>query len=395
MTVKTRRTFCQSVLVALCSLFGLVSSTSCAPSPKRMDVYIGTYTGGESKGIYLLDLDLVSGEISDRGLVAEVASPSFLAIHPSKDLLYAVGELGEYDGEKNNGAIHAYRIDPESGKLTLINSKSSRGAHPCHIVVDPSGKTVLVANYSGGNVSSVRLNEDGSLREKVSVYQHEGSSVNPGRQKAPHAHSINVDPSKQYAMAADLGADKIFVYKLDAEKGELTPHDPPSVSTPPGGGPRHFAFHPSGRFAFTNNEMQMSITSFKYDASRGVLEILETVPTLPEEEGHGKVSGNSTAEIQVHPNGQFLYCSNRGHHSIVVYAINQETGKLTYIETESTQGKTPRNFGIDPTGTYLLAANQGSSDVVVFRINPQSGELDATGHKFSVPTPVCVKFIPR
>jgi 6-phosphogluconolactonase (cycloisomerase 2 family) len=355
---------------------------------KELTMYIGTYTASRSKGIYLSRLNLETGELSPAELAAEAVNPSFLAIHPNQRFLYAVGEVSSFEGQ-SGGGVAAFAIDRKSGKLTPLNAQSSKGAGPCHLVVDPTGKNVLVANYGGGSVACLPIGDDGRLAEASSFIQHTGSSVNPQRQKGPHAHSINLDKAGRFAFAADLGLDKVLVYRLDPGDGKLTPNDPPSASVPPGSGPRHFAFHPSGRFAYVINEMGNTVTAFAYNADRGVLDPVQNISTLPPDFAHTSY----TAEVQVHPSGKFLYGSNRGHDSITVFRINQETGELTTVEYEPTQGENPRNFAIDPTGKYLLAENQDSDTIVVFRIDPQSGELDPAGHVLEVATPVCVKFL--
>jgi 6-phosphogluconolactonase len=364
-----------------------------ADPPGSLLVYVGTYTGGKSEGksegIYLFRLDLATGAMKAEGLAAEAVNPSFLAIHPGGRFLYAVGEVGNYEG-KRSGAVSAFSIAPETGKVAFLNRKPSGGGGPCHLVVDEDGKHVLVANYGGGSVSVLRIEEGGRLGETTAFVQHEGSSVNPERQKAPHAHSINLDPQGRFAFVADLGLDKVLAYRFDPSAGTLKPNEPPSTSLKPGAGPRHFTFHPRGRHAYAINELHSTVTAFEYDAGAGVLRELETLSTLP-----GDFKGNnSTAEVQVHPSGRFLYGSNRGHDSIAVFAIDPERGTLMPVEHESTRGKTPRNFGIDPTGTYLLAANQNSDTLVVFRIDPKTGALEATGEVASAPSPVCVKFLP-
>jgi 6-phosphogluconolactonase len=255
--------------------------------------------------------------------------------------------------------------------------------------VDKTGKTVLVANYGGGSVAALPIAADGRLGKATAAIQHKGSSVNQQRQSAPHAHSINIDSSNRFAVAADLGLDKLLIYRLDAAKGTLTPNDPPFASVAPGSGPRHFAFHPNGKFAYVINEMLCTVTAFSFDEKTGSLRELQTITTLP----HEVRSGYSTAEIVAHPSGKFLYGSNRGHDSIALFAVDTETGKLTALGHEPTGGKTPRNFAIDPTGTFLLAENQESDTIVVFRIDQASGKLKPTGHVANVPTPVCVRFL--
>ncbi|MEW6158331.1 MAG: lactonase family protein [Verrucomicrobiota bacterium] len=380
------RSFLALVLVSVHSLW----STQALAASKEMLVYFGTYTGAKSKGIYFSRLDLNSGQLSAPDLAAEIVSPSFVAIHPNGRFLYTANEVAQWNGQPG-GIVSAFAIDRASGKLTLLNQQSSRGGGPCHLVVDKSGRAVLVANYGGGNVAALPIEKDGRLREASAFIQHTGSSVNPQRQKEPHAHSINVDPGNRFAVAADLGLDKLLVYRFDSAKGSLMANDPAFASVAPGSGPRHFAFHPKGRRAFVINEMLCTITAFDFDPRRGALTELQTISTLPPEE---KVQrGYSTAEIQVHPSGRFVYGSNRGHDSIVVCAIDQKTGQLTRVENEPTQGKTPRNFGIDPTGKFLLAANQNSDTVVVFRIDKNTGALESTGQSIPAPTPVCVKFL--
>jgi 6-phosphogluconolactonase len=350
-------------------------------------VYIGTYTRDKSKGIYAWRFQPSSGTLTPIGLVAETSNPSFLTIHPTRPLLYAVGEL--YDRQKG-GAVSAFTIDRKTGKLTPLNQVSSRGGGPCHLVVDRTGKNVLVANYGSGSVAAFPLNDDGSLSEAVGFVQHAGSSVDPKRQQGPHAHSINMSPDNRFAVAADLGLDQVLVYRFDPAKGTLEPHTPPFAKVNPGAGPRHFAFHPSGRFAYVINEIQSTVTVFSYDGRGGVLKEVHTITTLPKD----FTGTNHTAEVQVHPSGRFLYGSNRGHDSIAVFSIDTAKGTLTPVENTPTQGKTPRNFGIDPTGGYLFAANQGSDNIVVFRIDGKTGRLAPTGQVLEVGAPVCVKFTP-
>jgi len=348
-------------------------------------VYIGTYTGPKSKGIYQLRLDLASGSLSTPELAGETINPSFLAVHPSRRFLYAVGEAWGQAA----GSLSAFAIAPDTGKLTLLNTQPTGGAGPCYVSVDKQGTNALVANYGSGSVCVLPIGKDGRLAEATAVVQHKGSGPNPKRQEGPHAHSINLDPTGRFALAADLGLDKVLVYRFDPAKGTLVPNDPPAASVAPGAGPRHLAFHPNGQFAYVINEMGNTVTAFRWDASRGTLGELQTVPTLPAD-----FRGNSTtAEVQVHPSGRFLYGSNRGHDSIAIFAIDGEAGTLKPLGHQSTQGRNPRNFGIDPTGTYLLAANQNSDSIVVFRIDPQTGSLSPTGVTASVPSPVCVKLL--
>jgi len=389
MTLDSRSTAC-GFLVGL--LFMSTSVSAFAVDATRISaveawVFIGTYTDGNSKGIYRARLDLSTGDLSEPELAAEIENPSFLALHPAGKFLYAAGELSKFEG-KPGGAVSAFALDAKTGTLTLLNQKSSRGAGPCHLVVDRGGRNVLVANYGGGSVAVLPIDEDGSLQEASAFVQHVGKSVNPRRQEAPHAHSINLDPNGRFAVVADLGLDKVLVYRFDSEKGSLRPNDPPHVELAPGAGPRHFAFHPSGRFGYVINEMHSTVTALVYDAKRGMFDEIHTVSTLAEPH-----QGNSTAEVQVHPSGKFLYGSNRGHDSLAIFSIDEETGRLTSVGHQSTDGKTPRNFGIDPTGAFVLAANQSSNTIVVFRIDERTGQLKPTGHSIEVPRPVCVRML--
>jgi 6-phosphogluconolactonase len=376
--MKSISTFC---------LLTLVSLVQAAPKSEYF-VYIGTYTDGKSKGIYGFRFHPSGGTLDPLGLMAETVSPSFVAVSPNHKFLYAVNEIDNFGGQKA-GSVSAFAIDGKTGKLTFLNQVSSRGGAPCHLVVDKTGKCVLVANYSGGSVAAFPIKEDGRLGEASAFVQHTGSSVDKARQEAPHAHSFYTSPDNRFAVAGDLGLDEVVVYKLDAANGALTPNDPPFAKVPPGGGPRHFAFHPSAKFGYTNNEMTSSVTAFTYDAARGVLNSIQTISTLPKD-----FSGdNSTAEIEAHPNGKTLYVSNRGHNSIAVFAIDPKKGTLTDLGHAPTQGKTPRGFAIDPTGGYLLAANQDTDNIMIFKIDPKSGRL-TPGKLVEVPRPVSVAFVP-
>jgi 6-phosphogluconolactonase len=373
---------CLLLFAMLSSLQPLSVQAEESKDSGKLRVYFGTYTGADSRGIYACELDLADGSLSEPRLAGEVKNPSFLALHPGGKHLYAVSEVG------GTGAVVAFAIDAKTGGLQELNHQPAGGAGPCHAVVDKEGRNVLVANYGGGSVSAIPIGEDGRLGKPTSMIQHKGSSVNKSRQSEPHAHSINLDAANRFAFAADLGLDKILVYRFDSAKGTLTPNDPPSASVAPGSGPRHFAFHPSGRFAYVINEMASTVTALAYDADKGKLSEIHTLSTLP-----GKVEGNSTAEVQVHPSGKFVYGSNRGHDSLAIFKVDAGSGRLTAAGHQSTGGKTPRNFGIDPTGRYILAANQGTNNVVVFRVNQETGALTSTGATVKVGAPVCVKFL--
>jgi 6-phosphogluconolactonase len=370
----------KALITAVFSLMAL--STVSAES---LPVYFGTYTRGEnsSKGIYRSVLDLETGKLSDPVLAAEARNPSFIEIHPNGKFLYAVSEAG------GAGSVSAYKIEADTGVLKLLNKQPSGGAGPCHVSIDHMGKNLLVANYGGGSASVIPIKADGRLGKPTGFVQHTGSSVNPRRQKGPHAHSINVSPDDRFVFVADLGIDKIMIYKLDIEKGTLVANRPPFVQIKAGAGPRHFVFHPKGKYAYVINELDCTVTVFAYESASGVLKKIQTITTLPKDFD----GANTCAEVRVHPSGKFLYGSNRGHDSIVVYRINLADGTLSYIEHETADIKTPRNFNIDPSGELCLVANQGKDSVIVFRINKKTGALEPTGHKVSVAKPVCVRFL--
>ncbi len=352
--------------------------------------FVGTYTGPKSKGIYSFRLDS-SGKMTSLSLAAETPQPTFLAIHPNQKFLYAANEVNNFKGKKA-GAVTAFAIDAKTGGLTLLNQETSGGAGPCHLMVDATGKNVLVANYGGGSIEVLPVQEDGRLSEPTTFIQHQGDSVNQQRQEGPHAHWIATDPQNRFALTCDLGLDKVLVYRFDPAKGSLVPNEPPSVSIQPGSGPRHLSFHPKGRFAYLISEMACTMTVLSYDAGRGELKVLQTISTLPP--GEEVQRGFSTAEVEVHPSGRFVYGSNRGHNTIVVFGVDEKNGRLSYIENQSTKGKTPRNFAIDPSGSYLLAQNQDSDNIVPFRIDSATGRLTATGQVVTgAGAPVCIKFV--
>jgi len=325
--------------------------------------------------------------LSPIGTCGGVENPSFLALAPSRRYLYATDEVSTFAGNLGGG-VSAFRIDQGTGLLTLLNHQPSHGAAPCYLSVDQTERVVLVANYNGGNIAVLPIEEEGRLGPATDVVQHAGSSAHPTRQQGPHAHSITIDPTNRYAFAADLGIDKLLIYRLDLEHRKLVPHDIPSVEIRAGSGPRHFAFHPGGKYAYLINELDSTVTVFRYDAERVELHTLQTISTLPE----GTDVDNTCADVHISPSGRFLYGSNRGHDSIAAFRIDEATGRLSSIGHTSTQGRTPRNFGIDPSGRFLLAANQDSDSIVSFKIDGQSGALSPTGEVTSVPMPVCVLF---
>jgi len=382
-------------LFAAAALAACTAARPSSPSPDvpaspsgSMLVYFGTYTGEHSKGIYVSRFDVRTGALTPAELAVESTSPSFLALHPRAPYLYAVNEINEFEG-RPAGSVSAFAIG-STGRLTLINRQPSGGPGPAHLTVDRAGRNVLVANYGGGSAAVLPLDPKGALQPPSSVVQHTGSSVNAQRQQRPHAHAIQLDPENRFAYVPDLGIDKVMIYRFDGDRGTLQPHDPPFAAVSAGAGPRHFAFHPKGRFAFVINELACTITTFSREPTPGALTAVHTVSTLPA--GESVQKGYSTAEIRVHPSGRFVYGSNRGHDSIAVFSVNEATGHLTLVQHEPTQGSTPRNFAIDPSGMYLLAANQRSNSVVVFRIDAATGRLTPAGHTISVGAPVAVLF---
>ena len=357
--------------------------------------YIGTYTrqeahvNGQSEGIYCYKMDPDTGNWAAVGMTKNDTNPSFVVVDAKKQCLYAVNEVTDFE-DQPGGGVSAYAINQQTGELTLLNSQRTLGDHPCHLSVDPSGKCVFVANYTGGNVSVFPIQADGSLAPASDMVQHVGSSVNQNRQQEPHAHSINLSPNNTSALVCDLGMDKVMAYKIDFEEGKLLPHAAPFIRIQPGAGPRHLAYHPNQKYVYVINEIDLTITVLRYDEGQGHLSEIQNISTLPV---GAEGPGNSTADIHVHPNGKFVYGSNRGHNSIASFSIDEATGKLTALGHTPTKGKTPRNFGIDPTGQFLYAANQDSSSIATYRINTETGALTPTGQVLDVPTPVCIHFV--
>jgi 6-phosphogluconolactonase len=347
-------------------------------------LYAGTYTQRDSEGIYLFRFDTESGSLRQQAVVAGLDNPSFLALHPRGQILYAVNE------DQEAGQVSSFAIDRESGGLTFLNRQPTHGASPCHLAVEPGGNRLVVANYSSGNVAVYPLNADGTIGEPAQNIQHHGSGPNQERQEAAHAHSATVSPDGSRVYVADLGMDKVMIYRL--VDGRLVANQPDNVSVQGGAGPRHFDFHPNGQFAYIINELDLTVTVCAFDADTGALNPKQTISTLPEDVDDR--SGFSCADIHVSADGRFVYGSNRGHHTIAIFSVDQESGGLTAAGHASTRGQTPRNFTLDPSGEWLLAANQDTDDISVFSRDADSGQLTPVGDMVWAPMPVCLKFGP-
>ena len=349
-------------------------------------VFVSAFAAGDDGAIHAYRLNLKTGELKLSHRTTDVEHPFFTALSPDGKFLYSIH--AKQFGGKENEQVAAYAIEGRSGRLKLLNRQSAMGTASCFLDVDATGKTVLVANYSTGSVASLPVNKDGSLGESAAFIQHAGSSVDPKRQKGPYAHSIVVSPDNRFAYAADLGIDKILIYRLDPKTSKLAPGSPSFVKTPPGAGPRHLTFHPHGKHLYAINELKNSVTRFDQDAKTGALSIRETVSTLPAE-----FEGTSyCADLRITPDGKFLYGTNRGHDSIAIYRLAKDGG-LKRIGIEPSLGKGPQNLLITPDGGLLLCANMPGNNVVVFRINRKTGALKAVGDPVSVPKPSCIRLL--
>jgi 6-phosphogluconolactonase len=359
-------------------------------------IYVGTYTNARSQGIYAWRMDTATGSLTSLGLVAQTPNPSFLDIAPNHRFLYAVNEVDSIGG-KPGGSVSAFSIDPATGKLTFLNEQTSGGAGPCHVAVDREGKNVLVANFNGGSIECLPVQPDGRLGAPSAFIQHTGQSTNPTRQLGPRAHCMVLDAANRHVLVCDLGLDKVMSYRFDSSRGTLLPNpaagdtnEPVFIATKPGAGPRHLAFHPDGRKAYVVNELDSTIARYAYDDNFGSLALTQVVPMLPQT----FTNRSTAAEIAVHPSGKFLYASNRGDDSIVVFDIADLSGNLTFLERVPAEGKTPRNIAIDPSGRLMFVANQASDNIVIFEIDPITGRLTPSGKLLDVSSPVCVKFVP-
>ncbi|HVU15133.1 MAG TPA: lactonase family protein [Phototrophicaceae bacterium] len=355
----------------------------------RQIVYVGTYTEGwgnpvpRDEGIFVYAFDPSNGSLKFLRTINGVRNPSFLTV--TQDYIFSVNELSEFKGVFGSGAT---AINRATGQI--INQQPTHGADSCNIILDPSGRWLFTANYTSGSITVFPVQTNGQLGEAVQVVQDHGHGANPERQEGPHVHCVAFAPDGRYVFASDLGLDQIKIFTLDPSSGQLTPNDPPFAPTKPGAGPRHFLFHPNGRYFYATTELSATVAVFAYDAARGALTPLQTIPTLPAD----YTGKNLTADIHIASSGRFLYVSNRGHDSIVVYAIDAETGQLTLVEFISADGKTPRNFAFDLTERYLLVAHQDSASLATFHVDQASGKLAPTGERVSLPYPVCVKVVP-
>jgi 6-phosphogluconolactonase len=383
-----RATLCMVILMQVKQPSVALSQTTspAGNKPTRYWVYVGTYTHspGTSEGIYLYSLDTQTGKIDDAGLAAKIADPSWLTIGAGGKFLYCCASAS--DGAS---IVASYSVDRASGSLTPINWQPSNGRGTCHVGVDDANTCAVSANYSSGDVSVLPIDTQGALEPARKVIKHTGSSINPDRQKQPYPHSCNFDPGGRFVYVPDLGVDKVYIYRYDAAAQQLADANPPFVKVTPGFGPRHMAFHPNRKFVYLINEMGGAMTGFRIDNSTGGLSEFQSIGTLPS----GYTGENTSAEVEILPNGRFLYASNRGPDDIAIFSINQENGSLRPVGHVSTQGKGPRDFTIDPTGNFLFAANQYTANVVVYRIDNQTGALAPTGTILHVSSPVCVAFV--
>jgi 6-phosphogluconolactonase len=385
----TRRFFASLLIILAPLLLSVGRATGDNSKASQYFAFIGTYTAKtDSRGLYSFHFDSSTGRLTAMALAAPAQDPSFLTVASNEKYLYAVNELSEFNGKKS-GAVTSYSLDPKSGKLTQLNQVPSGGADPCYVSFDQTGRYLLVANYTGGSVSTFPIAPDGRIGPASAFVQHTGSGPNKERQEGPHAHYIATSADNRFVFVVDLGLDEVVVYRFDPAKGSLTPNDSPFAKLAPGAGPRHMAFHPNGKFAYVLNEVNSTVTAFAYDSKSGSFSTLQTLSTIPND----FTAHNDTAEIVVHPSGKFLYASNRGRDSIAEFTIDPAKGTLALAGDFPTQGKTPRNFALDPTGKFLLAANQESNNIVIFRIDPSSGALTAAGHFAKVPAPVDIVFL--
>ena len=380
--IKLRRIFSVSIVILAPLALLAAAPKPKTPAAKKYRAYVGNYTNKtESKGIYEFNFDLATGKMSALELAGETKDPSWVIVHPTGKYLYAANERGK------ESTISAFAIEAKSGKLTLLNTMPALGEDPCHLAIDRTGKFLLTANYSSGNVAVFPILPDGKLGEHTALVTDQGQpGPNTKRQEGPHAHWIGTSEDNRFVYVSDLGLDKVFAYKFDASKGTLIAAD--SAVAKPGTGPRHVAFSSDGKFMYVVGELESTVTVFANDKEG--FHSLQVVPMLP-----ASFSGrNDAAEIEIHPSGKFLYASNRGHDSMVVFAIDPKPGALTQVQDVPTGGQEPRHFALDPTGQFLLAENQNTNAIVEFRVDQTTGKLTPTGETLSVPSPICISFLP-
>ena len=367
----------KAILIALLNLITIITYAQ----KDNITLYIGTYTSRTSEGIYVYQFNTKTGDFTPKSIAKGISNPSFLSISSDNRFLYTLG------GKKGD-TVRAFAIEKQSHNLTFLNEQALGGFFgSAHLAIDKTGKWLLVGNYLAGSINVLPVKPDGSLGEVIQTIQHEGKSVHPERQTKPYVHSINIAPNNKDVFVADLGTDKIMAYTLNAQTGQLIPSNPAFVTTQPGSGPRHFTFHPNGKFAYVINELDATVTGFTY--KNGALETIQTVNNLPEDYKGRKWA----ADIHISPDGKFLYASNRAEHeSLSIFNINKKTGKLTLVGHQPVRGKTPRNFAIDPTGNFILVANQDSDNITIFKRDKKTGKLTATGKEIKVSMPVCLKF---
>lgn len=348
-------------------------------------VFVSSFAPKEKGGIQAFHLDVAAARLTPAKRTAEIPHPFFFAVSPDQKLLYSIH--ADKFGSKEPEEIAAFRLEGRDGQLVPLNRRTTRGTASCYVDVDPTGGVILIANYSSGDVISYRKSEAG-LSEPVSFVRHAGSSVNPSRQKEPHAHCFVIAPGGKFAYAADLGTDQILCYRLDAAAGALTANDQSFVRLPPGSGPRHLTFHPNGRWMYVINELTNTVTRFDFVADTGFLIERETLSTLPAD-----FTGTShTADLKITPNGKFLYGTNRGHDSLAAYRIGED-GRLTLIEIVPSLGKGPQNLAITPDGTLLLCANMAGSNLSLFRIG-ETGKISSAGDPIEITSPSCIRILP-
>jgi 6-phosphogluconolactonase len=352
-------------------------------------VYFGTRDQGPDRGFSLAHFDTDTGALSQPALIQAAVGPAYFMVHPDGRHLYTVNTQGL--NVPDEGRVSAYEIDAKTGRLTLLNSQPCGGANPTYVSFDHTGRFLFVANYNGGSVAVFPIQADGSLGARTAFDQHTGQSVTPDRAPQAYSHSIIIDPSNHFVLNPDLGLDRIYIYKFDDQTGALTANTPAWFTDHPGSGPRHGTFSPDGKFVYVCHEIANVVGVYAWDGAQGTLTEEQSISTLPAD-----FKGTSTAaEIQIHPNGKFLYVSNRGHNSIAEFAVDAASGRLTFVGTTPTQGKTPRNFTLDPTGHWLLASNQESNSAIVYRVDPATGRLTPTGPLAMLPAaPFCERFVP-